>query len=79
MTDFLKNCLHFERVDVFKLGGNKHACDSYNMQVANFLRSLSELEVSIHKTDRNEKSLVVALEITKNFYHPVHHSRSHVW
>ena len=76
MSNLLKNGLHLERVDVFKLGGYKHAGDVDAMKVVHLLLFGLVLEVSVHKVDCQEKGLVITFEVGEYFDHPVYHSSS---
>ena len=67
---------HLERIDVFELGGHKHACHSGYVELTQQLLLRSVFEVSVHKTYRQEKRLVVAFKVGKNLDHPVYHSCS---
>lgn len=49
------------------------------MQIAHLLGFLDSLEVSIKKRNSDEESLIIALEVGKDFDHPVNHSCSEDW
>ena len=73
MSYFLEDLLHFQRLNIFKLGRDKHRSDSHNMQVTNLDRIGAHPEETVQKTDSQEESLVVTLEISEHLDHPVDH------
>ena len=79
MGNFLKYHLHFERVDVFVLARDEHSRHADNVQITNFSRLLLALEVAIEERCCQEECLVVTLEISQYFNHPVDHSSSESW
>ena len=77
--DLLVDHLHLQREDVFVLGGHEHAGDSKDVQVRNLSRILLVLEVPVHQAHSQEEGLIVALEVSEDFNHPVNHSSSQNW
>jgi hypothetical protein len=48
VTDLFVDSLHLQRVNVFELGSHEHAGHSNYVQVFHSLRTLAELEESVH-------------------------------
>jgi hypothetical protein len=79
VSNFLKNSFHFERVDIFILGSDKHSCDTNSVQIIDLFDISAILKISIHQWDSMEKCLIIAFEICKHLDHPVDHTSSHCW
>ncbi len=78
MSNFLINCLKFQRINLFHLTCNHHAHNSNNMKFCrmNWLNFL--LEVPIHELYSCKVGLVWELVRSHHLYHPIKHSSSEV-
>ena len=74
MCYLFENSFHLKRINVFKLGSNKHAGDSSDMELTEHLLLRREFKVPVHKTHCQEESLVITLEVSEHLDHPVYHS-----
>ena len=79
MGNLLKNHLHFQRVDVFVLARYEHGCHSNNVQITDLSRLLLSLEVAVEERGCQEECLVVTLEVSQHFNHPINHASSQSW
>lgn len=76
MSYFLENCFHFQWIDFFHFGSNKHGLYPKYMKLCRHKNFRARRTESIHDLDSSKIGFILKMVRAHDFNHPVKHTGS---